>query len=80
MGWVFVTALLFRIAVALGGLLLYNLVNGTVVGIAELPKLWERWDGTHYVHLAQLGYGGYIEDENRCFWCFFRSMYGSFGL
>jgi len=31
LGWVFVTALLFRIAVALGGLLLYNLVNGTVV-------------------------------------------------
>lgn len=71
LGWVFVTALLFRIAVALGGLLLYNLVNGTVVGIAELPKLWERWDGTHYVHLAQLGYGGYIEEGKPLFLVFF---------
>lgn len=68
---VFGAALLFRVAVALLSLLLYDLVTGSEIGLAGLPKLWERWDGPHYVHLAERGYGGYLEDGKPLFLVFF---------
>ena len=54
-------ALLFRCAAALGSLVLYNVWSGAALGLAELPELWCRWDAPHYVKLAELGYGGYLE-------------------
>lgn len=68
---VFGAALLFRLAAALGSLLLYNALTGTAVGPAGLPELWCRWDAPHYVKLAELGYGGYLEDGQPLFLVFF---------
>lgn len=75
-GWetwrrVFLAAVLFRLGAAFGSVLLYNLLSGAGVGLAELPGLWERWDAPHYVHLVQLGYGGYLEDGQPLFLVFF---------
>lgn len=68
---VFAAALLFRFAVALGSLLLYNALSGEEVALATLPGLWSRWDGPHYVKLAELGYAGYLEDGQPLFLVFF---------
>lgn len=68
---VFIGALLFRLLFALGSLLLYNVLSGAGAGLQELPQLWVRWDAQHYVKLAQLGYGGYIEDGKPLFLVFF---------
>lgn len=68
---VFIGALLFRLLFALGGLLLYNVLSGAGAGLRDLPQLWVRWDAQHYVKLAELGYGGYIEDGKPLFLVFF---------
>lgn len=68
---VFFLALLFRLAVAVLSLLLYNGLNGGAPGLADIPSLWCRWDAPHYVKLVQLGYGGYIEDGQPLFLVFF---------
>lgn len=68
---VFFLALALRLAAALGGLLLYDTLSGSALGLADLPELWVRWDGTHYVNLVELGYGGYIEDGQPLFLVFF---------
>ena len=68
---VFLVALLFRVAAALGSLLLYNKLSGAGLGISGLSQLWARWDAPHYIHLAELGYGGYIEDGKPLFLVFF---------
>lgn len=68
---VFLAALLFRILFALGSLLLYDLLSGKTLGLAELPGLWCRWDAPHYVNLTELGYGGYLEDGQPLFLVFF---------
>lgn len=68
---IFVGALLFRLLFALGGLLLYNILSGAGAGLQDLPQLWIRWDAQHYVKLAELGYGGYIEDGKPLFLVFF---------
>ena len=68
---VFMGALLFRLLFALGSLLLYNVLSGAGVGLHDLPQLWVRWDAQHYVKLAELGYGGYIEDGKPLFLVFF---------
>ncbi len=68
---VFLIALLFRLAVALGSLLLYNGVSGAELGFSQLPQLWARWDAPHYIRLAELGYGGYIEDGKPLFLVFY---------
>ena len=33
--------------------------------------IWKRWDGLHYVNLAELGYSGYVEDGKNLFLVFF---------
>lgn len=68
---VFLEALLFRVAVALGSLLLYNRLSGSALGLADLPGLWIRWDGTHYVNLVELGYNGYVENGQHLFLVFY---------
>lgn len=68
---VFLAALLFRLAAALGSLLLYNGIAGAELGLSELPRLWARWDAPHYIRLAELGYGGYIEDGKPLFLVFY---------
>ncbi len=70
-GRVFAAALIFRLAAALGSLLLYNALSGAGVGLGELPELWARWDAPHYIHLTELGYGGYLEDGKPLFLVFF---------
>ena len=68
---VFLVALLFRTVVALGSLLLYNFLSGSALGFADLPGLWTRWDGTHYVNLVELGYKGYVENGQHLFLVFY---------
>lgn len=68
---VFLAALLFRLLVAGGSLLLYHILSGTQVSLTELPALWSRWDAPHYIHLVDLGYSGYIEDGQPLFLVFF---------
>ena len=70
-GRVFLAALIFRLAAGLGSVVLYDLLSGGGVSFAGLPRLWERWDAPHYIHLAELGYGGYIEDGKPLFLVFF---------
>lgn len=69
---VFILALLFRLAAALGGLILYNnTLAGEGLRFSALPRLWARWDAPHYIHLVELGYGGYLEDGKPLFLVFF---------
>ncbi len=68
---VFLCALLFRGAVALGSLFLYNTLQGSSLGLTELPGLWARWDAPHYINLVELGYDGYIEDGKHLFLVFY---------
>lgn len=68
---IFGAAILFRLLWAFGSLLLYNLLTGEPVGLAGLPGIWSRWDAPHYIHLVELGYGGYIEDGQPLFLVFF---------
>ncbi len=68
---VFLCALLFRGAVALGSLLLYNVLRGSGLGLAEIPGLWARWDAPHYINLVELGYDGYIENGQHLFLVFY---------
>lgn len=68
---VFLLALLFRVAWALGSLVVYNAVEGAALPAAQLPGLWARWDAPHYLKLVELGYGGYIENGQPLFLVFF---------
>lgn len=68
---VFVGALLFRLLYALAGLLLYNIISGSYLGVAELSSLWSRWDAPHYIKLVELGYDGYRENGQPLFLVFF---------
>lgn len=70
-GKVFMAALLFRLVAGLGSVVLYDLLSGAGVSLSGLPGLWERWDAPHYIHLVELGYGGYIEDGKPLFLVFF---------
>lgn len=68
---VFFAAIIFRVAVALGSFLLYGILSGDTIDVWDLPSLWVRWDGTHYVKLVELGYGGYVENGQNLFLVFF---------
>ncbi|MCI9264068.1 MAG: hypothetical protein HFF06_05790 [Oscillospiraceae bacterium] len=68
---VFLAAILFRLAAGLGSVVLYDLLSGAGVGMTDLPKLWQRWDAPHYIHLVELGYGGYLEEGKPLFLVFF---------
>jgi hypothetical protein len=52
-------------------LLLYDILSGAGAGLADVPALWSRWDAPHYIKLAELGYGGYLEDGQPLFLVFF---------
>lgn len=69
--WVFVIALLFRLMVANVSFTLWCKVMGESLTRGDIPALWCRWDAPHYVKLAELGYGGYIEDGQPLFLVFF---------
>ncbi|NCE64604.1 hypothetical protein D1159_08390 [Pseudoflavonifractor sp. 524-17] len=66
---VFGGALLFRVLVF--GLAAALATALGVMGARNPVTLWERWDGLHYVRLAELGYGGYVEDGQHLFLVFF---------
>ena len=68
---VFLAALLFRLVAAVGSLLMYDLLSGSTFGLVDIPDLWTRWDAPHYLRLAELGYGGYLEDGQPLFLAFF---------
>lgn len=68
---VFVLAVLFRAASAWLSVILYDLATGSGMGVMDLPELWQRWDGPNYLKLAELGYGGHLEDGKPLFLVFF---------
>ena len=68
---VFAAALLFRLAVFLAVAAYACLVPLSERGIRLGLEIWKRWDALHYVNLAELGYGGYIENGRHLFLVFF---------
>ena len=68
---VFAITFMFRIAVFLlvGLAACFLLYPGS--GPDAFLWVWKRWDGLHYVNLAQLGYSGYVEDGKHLFLVFF---------
>lgn len=68
---VFTVALVFRILI----FLLVGLIACFVLYPGSSPDVflwvWKRWDGQHYVNLAELGYSGYVEDGKNLFLVFF---------
>lgn len=67
---VFTVALVFRILI----FLLVGLIACFVLYPGSSPDVflwvWKRWDGQHYVNLAELGYSGYVEDGKNLFLVF----------
>ena len=68
---VFALAVLLRVTIAIGSLLLYNMLSGTELGLEQIPELWSRWDAPHYIKLVQFGYNGYRENGQPLFLVFF---------
>ena len=68
---VFIITLLFRILVFLLVALATCLVLYPGSGPDAALWIWKRWDGLHYVNLAELGYSGYMEDGKNLFLVFF---------
>ena len=68
---VFAAALLFRLAVFLAVAAYACLVLSPNEGSGWALEIWKRWDALHYVNLAELGYGGYIENGRHLFLVFF---------
>ena len=68
---VFTITLLFRILVFLLVALAACLVLYPGSGPDAALWVWKRWDGLHYVNLAELGYSGYMEDGKNLFLVFF---------
>lgn len=68
---VFTITFIFRIAVFLlvGLAACFILYPGS--GPDAFLWIWRRWDGLHYVNLAELGYSGYVEDGKNLFLVFF---------
>lgn len=68
---VFTVTFIFRIAVFLlvGLIACFILYPGS--GPDSFLWIWKRWDGLHYVNLAELGYSGYVEDGKNLFLVFF---------
>ncbi len=68
---VFALALAFRILIfgVVGLAVCLVLYPGTPAETAL--SVWRRWDGLHYVNLAELGYSGYMEDGKHLFLVFF---------
>ena len=68
---VFAVTFIFRIAVFLlvGLIACFILYPGS--GPDSFLWIWKRWDGLHYVNLAELGYSGYVEDGKNLFLVFF---------
>lgn len=68
---IFFVSILFRLVTAVGSLYLYNCLQGTNLGVIDIPELWARWDAPHYIKLVELGYSGYVENGQNLFLVFF---------
>lgn len=68
---VFLLAITFRVIMLAVMLFVYNVLTRNTVRIGNIPELWTRWDAKHYIRLADLGYGGYIENGKPLFLVFF---------
>lgn len=72
MAKIFGVALSFRIAVFLCGIVLYAMLSeGTGFSFADYLSYWNRWDGPHYLDLAQKGYANCVENGQHLFLVFF---------
>lgn len=70
--YIFVLALLFRLAVYVASLVyLYIFSDETTFGFAEFLAAWNRWDAPHYINLAKNGYENYVENGQHLFLVFF---------
>jgi len=65
---VFLLALALRLVMLAAGEVLVHLADG---GAVHLVDRFTRSDGYHYLHLAELGYHGYIENGQHLFLVFF---------
>ena len=70
-GQVFAAALLFRLVIFLAAAAYACLVLYPGSGMGWALDIWKKWDAWHYVNLAELGYGGYVEDGQHLFLVFF---------
>lgn len=75
-GRVFTAALLVRLVIYLAGILIctqfveyYKQLESFT--FQEFLGSWKRWDATHYLNLAQMGYENYIENGQHLFLVFF---------
>lgn len=68
---VFTVTFVFRLAVFLAVGLAACLALYPGAGPDAFLWIWQKWDGLHYVNLAQLGYSGYVEDGKNLFLVFF---------
>ena len=68
---VFAGTVLFRIIVFLAVGVVTCLILYPGAGTDAFLWIWKRWDGLHYVNLAELGYSGYVEDGKHLFLVFF---------
>ena len=70
-GQAFAAALLFRLVIFLAVGAYACLVLYPDSGMGWALDIWKKWDAWHYVNLAELGYGGYVEDGQHLFLVFF---------
>ena len=69
---VFGLALLFRLLLyVLGGFLFCVYAEGADYTLRDYLSCWNRWDGPHYLDIAQKGYANCIEDGQHLFLVFF---------
>lgn len=69
---VFGMAVLFRILIYLCSVLyMYMQSTEATFSFQNLLSSWNRWDSTHYLNLAELGYSGYVENDQHLFLVFF---------
>lgn len=65
-------ALFFRILVFLCGFFLFCMLSeGTKFSFSDYLSYWNRWDGPHYLDIAQKGYFNCIENGQHLFLVFF---------
>lgn len=70
---IFLLAICFRFAIY-SIVVLFTIVdtdNMQVVTISKIVEMWTRWDSNHYIKIAELGYGGALEDGKALFLVFY---------
>ena len=68
---VFTVTVAFRVLLFLAVGLFACLVLYPGAGPDAALWIWRRWDGLHYINLAELGYSGYVENGKNLFLVFF---------